>query len=152
MSEQREGVLRMDSPLAAYVKRLEESAKGTFWEYIGANLSALDASRVVITLSLQPHHLNHMGIMHGGVHATLLDSAMGLAAMASRPKDRIVTTNLNIHYLAPVDGGGVVTVTSEVLHISRKLITTQGQVFNEKGELCAHGTGTFRVIVPQKGV
>ncbi|MEK8129192.1 PaaI family thioesterase [Paenibacillus filicis] len=135
----------MDKEATDFLKRLEREAEGTFWTFIGAELQALDPERVRVTLSVQPHHLNTIGLLHGGVSATLLDSAMGLVGMAARPDDTVVTTNLHLHYLAPVKRG-TVTVTAEIVHSSRKLITAQGHIYDEQGALCTFGTGTFRVL------
>ncbi len=126
------------------IQRLEESSRGTFWDHLGAKLESLSPEGVVVTLDIQPHHLNLIGILHGGVHATLIDSAMGLAAMARKPGESVVTTNLYLHYLAPVNLG-TLRVTAEVVHSSRKMVTTQARAYNESGDLCALGTGTFRI-------
>ncbi|WP_281884872.1 PaaI family thioesterase [Paenibacillus sp. YYML68] len=135
----------MDADQLEFLERLRRGAQGTFWDYVGAELVAITPERVIVTLQLQPHHLNQMGIVHGGVTATLLDSTMGLAAMVARPDDDVVTTNLNVHYLTPAKTGQL-KITAELVHSSRKLITTQGHVYSETGELCAMATGTFRVM------
>lgn len=128
-----------------YFAQLKEAAEHTFWGYLGCVLDRIDERQVVVSLTILPHHLNLLGILHGGVHATLIDSAMGIAAMAARPNESVVTTNLNMHYVAPVSEGKI-TVTANLMHMSRKMITTQGEVRTEDGELCAFGTGTFRII------
>mgnify|MGYP001333700635 FL=1 len=135
----------MDDRTAAFLNRMNQVAQGTFWDFLGARLESFAPDHVVVALDVQPHHLNLIGILHGGVYATLLDSAMGLAAMAAKPDESLVTTNLNIHYLSPVRLG-TIKVTGKILHSSRKMITTEGRVHNSDGELCAFGTGTFRVI------
>ncbi|MDQ1909291.1 PaaI family thioesterase [Paenibacillus sp. GD4] len=141
----------MESVNSDFLQKLKESAQGTFWEHIGAEIVTVSPKEIIIRVEIRRHHLNHLGILHGGVHAALLDSTMGLAAMIARPEDRVVTTNLNIHYLAPADKGAL-KVTAGLIHSSRKLITAQGFVYDEEGKRCAFGTGTFRVIPPQKGV
>ncbi|OAB34047.1 PaaI family thioesterase [Paenibacillus glacialis] len=120
-------------------------AESTFWGFLGCELEELSEKRVVVSIDIKPHHLNLIGILHGGVHATLIDSAMGLIAMIARPQDNVVTSNLSINYLAPTERGRVL-VTAELIHSSRKMITTQAFARTENGELCAFGTGTFRVI------
>ncbi|SDC64725.1 uncharacterized domain 1-containing protein [Paenibacillus sp. UNCCL117] len=135
----------MDKEISEFLERIRETASGTFWDYVGAELRTLAPERVEVTLHVQAHHLNTFGILHGGVSATLLDSAMGLVAMAARPRDTVVTTNLHLHYVAPVKQGRL-NVTAEIVHSSRKLITTQGHVYDESGALCTFGTGTFRVL------
>lgn len=130
--------------LEQLTKQIEEMGDGTFWTYLGCKLNRLDDGHVEIGLDVQAQHLNHMGIMHGGVHATLLDSAMGLVAMASRPGQCVVTTNLNVHYAAPIRPG-TVTVHAEIVHSSRNLLTAQGKIFGSDGQFCSLCTGTFRI-------
>ncbi len=126
-------------------ERMLDEARRTFWGYLGCELGSLDEHRAVITLEVKEHHLNPLGILHGGVHAALLDSAMGLAAMAARPDDNVVTASLNIHYTAPIEKGKV-TAVAEILHMSGKMITAQGTLTDEKNTLCSLATASFRVI------
>jgi uncharacterized protein (TIGR00369 family) len=134
-----------DEQTAAFLKGLSEAAKHTFWDHLGARVEAFTSGGVVVSLAIQQQHLNLIGIVHGGVYASLIDSAMGLVAMAAKPNDTVVTTNLNMSYLAPVEKG-TLKVTAEIVHSTRRMITTQGYAYNEVGELCAMGTGTFRIM------
>ncbi|WNQ13056.1 PaaI family thioesterase [Paenibacillus aurantius] len=136
--------------LEAYLKELSRAAEGTFWDFIGCQIGECHREKVVVTLGIQPHHLNLIGILHGGVHAAMIDSAMGIAAMASRPQETVVTTNLHLHYVAPVRQG-TVTVTAEIVHSSRRMIHAEARACNDGGELLAFGTGTFRVIEKSPG-
>ena len=70
---------------------------------------------------------------------------MGIVVMMARPEDKVVTTNLNVHFVAPLYEGRLL-VTAELVHQSRKMITTQGRVVDREGNLGTMGTGTFRVI------
>jgi len=130
-------------------KHMEGSAAGTFWEEIGAKVLQIDEVRTVAGLVIDKRHLNHLGIVHGGIHATLLDSVMGIAAMVARPYEKLVTTNLNVHYLSAVTEGEL-RVSAEVIHQTPNVITTQGKVMTKEGETLALGTGSFRVKM-QKG-
>ncbi|WP_315861951.1 PaaI family thioesterase [Paenibacillus larvae] len=76
--------------------------------------------------------MNLIGIVHGGVTSSLLDNAMGMAVMLARPKDKVVTTNLNAHFVSPLKEGPLF-VTAEVVHESRKIITATGRVTDEYG-------------------
>ncbi|WP_051317954.1 PaaI family thioesterase [Cohnella thermotolerans] len=134
-----------EQQLAEFKAQLARAARGTFWEHIGAELASFADDRVVLTLQVKPHHMNLIGILHGGVSATLLDSAMGVLAAAARPDDTVVTTNLNMHFLSQVKDGEV-KVEAELVHSSRKLITMQGRIYKDNGELSAFGTATFHVI------
>jgi len=130
-------------------KHLEQTAAGTFWDDIGAKVLQIVETRTVAGLIIDKRHLNHLGIVHGGIHATLLDSVMGIAAMVARPYEKLVTTNLNVHYLSPVTEGEL-RVSAEVIHQTPNVITTQGKVMTVEGDTLALGTGSFRVKM-QKG-
>ncbi|MWV42458.1 hotdog fold thioesterase [Paenibacillus sp. HJL G12] len=124
---------------------LERAAKNTFWDFIGCEIVEIDEKKVVVAFDIQPHHLNLIGILHGGMHASVIDSAMGLIVMLARPGVSVVTVGLNMNYVAPTSEGRVL-VSAELIHSSRKLITAQAYARKENGDLLAFGTGTFRVI------
>ncbi|MFK3938113.1 PaaI family thioesterase [Alkalihalobacillus sp. NPDC078783] len=127
----------------AFLEKATSLAEKTFWGYVGCEMIELGEQRVIVELDVEPHHLNLIGILHGGVHATMLDSAMGILVMAAHSDANMVTTNLNIHYLAQAKEERV-RVEAEIVHESRSMMTTEGKLLNESGELCALATATFR--------
>lgn len=140
-----------ETKLPAEFEIWKEKAESTFWGLLGCEFEELTDKQITVSLDIKPHHLNLIGILHGGVHATMMDSAMGLMAMIARPRESVVTTNLNLHYVAPT-GQGRIIVTAELVHMSRKLVNTQAYARTGDGELLAFGTGTFRVIEPKTPV
>lgn len=126
------------------IMRRAEMAESTFWGYLGCKLEKLEQGKVEISLDARKQHLNPIGLVHGGVLASLLDNAMGIAVMLVRPNDKTVTTNLNIHYVSTLYEGKL-RVTAEVVHQSRKMLTTTGTVWDAEGKIATIGTGTFRV-------
>ena len=56
------------------------AAPGTFSPYTGVYLTALSDGGAEAELVLAPHHMNPMGIVHGGVYCTLMDHVAGAAA------------------------------------------------------------------------
>ncbi|WP_068615998.1 PaaI family thioesterase [Paenibacillus tuaregi] len=127
------------------LERLARAAQNTFWDYLGCRIDELDDTRAVVSFDIQPHHLNLMGILHGGVHASVIDSAMGLVLMLARPESSVVTINLNMNYVASTSEGRVI-VTARIIHSTRKLMTAEAYAHKENGDLLAFGTGTFRVL------
>ncbi|HUC93316.1 MAG TPA: PaaI family thioesterase [Paenibacillus sp.] len=134
-----------DGHTAKGYESLFAKAAGTFWGYTGCELVRMDDRKVTAGLDVKPHHLNMLGIVHGGVYSTLLDSVMGLAAMAVRPEHTVVTSGLNVHFLAPVRKGRI-TAVAEVILASGKTIMTKGTLTDESGEVCSAATATFRVL------
>lgn len=118
-----------------------------FWQHTGCVIEELKEDSAVLSLEVQAHHLNGNRTVHGGVYATLLDNAMGLASRAKAGRHQ-ATTNLNIHYVAAVDKGKL-RATGRVVHRTRRTVTTAGRVETEDGTLLALATATFRVF-PEK--
>ncbi|MDF2723088.1 MAG: thioesterase [Paenibacillus sp.] len=135
----------MDGNTELWIRKLEQAAKGTFWELLGCSLVALDPEKAVIAITADARHMNHLGMLHGGVHASLLDQAMGIAAMAARPDDRVVTSGMNVHFLTPL-GAGTITATAELLHQSHRTITVFAKIEDSGGTLGSWGSGSFRVL------
>lgn len=124
--------------------KLEERAKATFWGYLGCELVSVGERETIVRLQARERHLNMMGIVNGGVLASLLDNTMGIAAVANRPDDLIVTSNLNVHFVHPLRAG-LLEVRAHVVHSTNRMMTVYGSVTGEDGRLGTIGTGSFRV-------
>ncbi|ULH17269.1 PaaI family thioesterase (plasmid) [Deinococcus sp. KNUC1210] len=108
--------------------------------------------RVVFRLRPEEYHYNPIGSVHGGVFATLLDSALGCAIHTMLPAGVGYTTlELKVNYLRPLKSGmGEVQAVGEVLSVSRQVATAQAQVLDERGRLYAHATTTCLILRPER--
>ncbi|WP_078547355.1 PaaI family thioesterase [Litchfieldia alkalitelluris] len=89
---------------------------------------------------------NSLNIVHGGITATLIDSAMGSLIFKLLPNHQAaVTTELKINYLAPGLGSFIKCIAS-LIHKGSNLIVTEAKVYREDGKLMAHATGSFFII------
>ena len=113
----------------------------------------LDAEegRVVFSVTPAEYHYNPIGVVHGGLALTLLDSAMGCAVQSTLPAGMGYTTlEVKVNFARPItkDTGRVVCEAT-VLHRGRTTATAEGRVYAEDGgKLLAHGTTTCLVIGP----
>ena len=116
----------------------------TFSRHIGAKVDEVESGRSVISIDVEDIHLNGAGTLHGGVYASLIDTAMGLSVLALVGV-RTATIQMNVHFLGAVSGGRI-TCESEVLHRTRRTATAEAKVYDAEGNLVALGTGAFRVF------
>jgi len=92
-------------------------------------------------------HLRTLGLMHGGVTSTLLDTALGFAAVTKAPNDYIVVTvQLSINYIRPAWKSEKLLATGQVQHSGRKTAVACGEIRTADGMLVATGTGTFMFL------
>src|SRR5215211_6819460 len=116
----------------------------TFSRHIGAKVDEVESGRSVISIDVEEIHLNGAGTLHGGVYASLMDTAMGLSVLALVGV-RTATIEMNVHFLGAVSEGRI-TCQSQVVHRTRRTATAEAKVRDSEGNLVAMGTGAFRVF------
>ena len=104
-----------------------------------------------VTFALQPtlEHCNPIGMVHGGVAATLLDTVMGCAVHTVLPKGvGYSTLDISVRYLRPITvDTNTVLATGTVVHHGRRTATAEGRVVAaDTGQLLATSTSTLIVI------
>lgn len=107
-------------------------------------ISELSEGRAVFTVEPAEYHYNPLGVVHGGVTATLLDSAMGCAVHSTLPAGAGYTTlEIKVNYIRPMFAEtGLVRCESKVIHVGGRTAIAEGKIVDEKGKLYAHGTTT----------
>ena len=120
-----------------------------FVEHLGFELLACEAGEAQIALTLREELTNSWSVAHGGVTMTLLDVVMAHAARSPNQPGHaespgVVTIEMKTSFLRA--GLGRLTAHGRLLHRSASLAFTEGSVLDEKGELVAHATGTFKYM------
>jgi len=115
---------------------------------MGLRLQEVSDTGVTFTLMLEEWHYNQTGSGHGGVHATLLDSAMGCAVQAGLLAGVSYTTlDLSVKYLRPARiSAGPLTCRGEVVSRGRRVATAQGRIRDQDERLIATGTATCLIV------
>jgi uncharacterized protein (TIGR00369 family) len=87
-------------------------------------------------------HLNPLGTIHGGFHATVLDSALGCSVHSKLPAGRgYTTTQLSVNIVRALTPKiERVRAIGTVLHFGRQVATAQAQLVGPDGTLYAHAT------------
>jgi uncharacterized protein (TIGR00369 family) len=100
-----------------------------------------------LRIVLQDQHLRVGAIMHGGVAAALLDTALGLAAATKAPKQHdVVTAQLNMNFVKAARIGDELIGTGRVVHSGRRTCVVRADVHTATGELVATGSGTMLYV------
>ena len=103
-----------------------------------------EPGRAVFECLVQSKHLRTFGILHGGVAATLLDTAMGYAAGTQAPENHhLVTVQLSVNFTRAAREGELLTAVGEVQHAGRLTAVVRGEIRNAANDLVAAGTATF---------
>lgn len=135
-------------------RRMEElraRVRGSeFHQWAGLDLTEVGDGRCSLHLRLEPHHFNPQGIVHGGMIATLADTAIGLAVRSMLPPGLTHrTAQLNVHYLTKGEGARL-TGNGRALHVGNRMGYGEGEVVDEQGRLLARAAATF-IVLPAPG-
>ena len=107
-----------------------------------------ETGRVVIIAEPREIHLNPAGTVHGGLAATMLDSAMGLAIQSTLDRGVGSTTlEFKMSFLRPITPeSGPIRAEGTVISRGRRVGTAEGRVTDRDGRLLVHGTTTCLIF------
>jgi uncharacterized protein (TIGR00369 family) len=109
----------------------------------------LAEGRAVFAATPAEFHYNPIGLVHGGLAATLLDSAMGCAVQTTLPAGVAYTTlEVKVNFARPMTRDtGRILCEGRIVHRGGTVATAEGRVFvEETGKLLAHGTATCLLL------
>src|SRR3954453_10755727 len=112
---------------------------------LGFELVEVEEGRAVFAVTPQEFHYNPIGVVHGGLAATLLDSAMGCAVHSTLPAGTAYTTlEVKVNFVRAITRDtGRILCEATLIHRGRTVATAEGRITAEAtGKLLAHGTTT----------
>lgn len=87
------------------------------------------------------------GVIHGGAITTLMDTASGSATLCALGDFELCPTlDLRVDYMRPAEPRKPVYARAEAYKVTRNIIFTRCEAFQEPGETIANCVGTFMRI------
>ncbi len=117
-----------------------------FQRAMGYRLIEWREGEAVIEMPVGPQHLNRVNVVHGGVLASLIDTACGFSGSYSPvPGEQrgVATLTLTTSYTAPARAGILRTVARR-RGGGASTFFSSAEVFDESGVMVAFGDGAFR--------
>lgn len=119
---------------------------GTFSHLLGLVFVEAHPEGVVVEVDPQPEHCSERGLLHGGFLAALIDTATGLALLATLPEGEAAPhVGLQVQFLSPGVTGTRLRCVARATKSGRRLGATEAEVF-QGDRLVARGTGTHLVL------
>ena len=137
----------LPEPNPAYIDELIQVVNTSpFPSHMRMQLLSIACDHAQIVLDTDTCHLQPYGIVHGGVLATLIDTATFWAAFVRLAEtDGLVNIDLKLNYLEPVVSGRLYA-DGRCLRAGRSLSYAEARVTDADGRLVAHGTSTLKVL------
>ena len=114
-----------------------------FAKLIGMRLVDIRPNEAVIEIEMRDDLRQPSGVLHGGVTATLIDTAMAFAVRTYlTDTEPTATIDLTVHSLRPHIEGKA-SCTARVVRPGKRIFTVSADVVNEQGKLIATGISTY---------
>jgi uncharacterized protein (TIGR00369 family) len=123
----------------------DDAAPGGFAGRLGVTVTDTGEGAATLTLEVGDEHLNPAGTLHGGVVATLVDTAMGQAVRTTTEDGEVpATSQLTVTYLRPGRPGRL-GVQARVRSRGQHLTVCEADV-EQDGRAVAHAVATFAIL------
>src|SRR5256714_12853951 len=98
-------------------------------------ITEVSEGRVVFAAEPAEYHYNPLGTVHGGVMATLLDSALGCVVQSMLPAGVCYTTvELKVNYLRPITvNTGTVYCEGMIIYVGGRIAAAEGRLIVAEG-------------------
>jgi uncharacterized protein (TIGR00369 family) len=115
---------------------------------LGFRLAEVEAGRAVFECVPGAQHYNPIGVVHGGLAMTLLDSAMGCCVHTRMPAGGAYTTlEAKTNLVRAISGKtGALRAIGKLVHFGNRIATAEGRLVDAAGKLYAHATTTCIVL------
>jgi uncharacterized protein (TIGR00369 family) len=142
----------MQQPNDNYINKLIEMVNTSpFPHHLRMQLVSISVDQAMVKLKTEQCHLQPFGIVHGGVLATLIDTATFWSVFLRLPEDvGLVNIDLKLNYLKSISTG-LMTAQGRCIRAGRTINYAEASVKDKEGNLIAHGTSTLMVL-PGKGI
>ena len=121
-------------------------------ELLGFKLVEVEPGHAVFECVPGERHYNPIGVVHGGLAMTLLDSAMGCCVQSAMPPGSGYTTlEAKTNLVRPITmATGKLRAIGKLIHAGKRVATAEGRLEDEAGKLYAHATTTCIVLAGEK--
>jgi uncharacterized protein (TIGR00369 family) len=124
-------------------------AHSGYAELLGYTLTDRKIDYAEVTLKVGPQHLNRLSVPHGGLLATLLDSAAGFAAAFVEDPERpriLVTLSINVMFLGQARLGDTIVTRGRRIGGGKTIAYASAEATTTDGRPVARAEAVFRYL------
>lgn len=115
---------------------------------LGYRVGNVEEGFVTFVLEPEEHLQNPVGIVHGGILCTLLDTAMaGAVGTRLGPHQSCLTVDIKANIVRPVSSRtGTIHAEGRAIHLGKLLATAEARIVDSQGQLFAHAIGSLAIV------
>jgi acyl-coenzyme A thioesterase 13 len=114
-----------------------------FTRWLGAVIRDAKEGEFTVEFVVRPEMTNPLGMLHGGMHAAIIDDVIGMTVFALGNESHFISVNLSVDFLGRAKIGDKVTAKSRVVRRGKQVINITCELFDEKGSIISRGTSNM---------
>jgi uncharacterized protein (TIGR00369 family) len=119
--------------------------KGPFFRHLSMPVKDIGMGHSLVELNIGHEHLNPFGGLHGGVYASVIDTAAYWAVYCELAEDvGLISLDLKVDYLAPVQAGKLI-VRGRRIKIGKTICLAEAVAVDQNDKWLAHGVSKMMV-------
>lgn len=123
-----------------------------FFRHMSIEVTEIGVGYSVVKSEIFKNHMNPFGGLHGGVYASVIDTAAYWSAYCDLPEmTGLVTIDLKVDFLAPVIDGQIM-VRGRRIKSGKTICLTEAEAFDMNGRLLAHGTSKLMTTLGKQSI
>lgn len=123
---------------------------GGFMDGIGPLLATRSQEEWRYGLDTDARHLNPIGLVHGGVTASLIDHAFAMVAWEASGRAPTATVQMDIRYLGAARKGDRLEASAVIRHQTGSMLFVDADV-HAAGRAIASASAIMKIIRPSSG-
>lgn len=123
-----------------------------FYQLLNMRIEEVRDNYARLSIKIDEKHIQFQGAVHGGVIASLADSAAAWAVYGSNNLEGTpVTVEMKINFLKPVQSGKLVAEARNI-HRGSRIFVGDVEIKNSEGDLIAKSLVTYYVLKDKRSV
>jgi len=116
-----------------------------YFRHLSMPVKEIGTGYAIVELKVSNEHLNPFGGIHGGVYASVVDTAAYWAVYCQLDEGvGYISIDLKIDYLAPTRDGIIIT-KGRSIKVGRSMCLAEATATDQDGKWLAHGTSKMMV-------
>lgn len=111
-----------------------------FTSWLGCTLLTVEEGEIRAEFVVRPEMCNPSGLLHGGIHAAIMDDMVGMTVAAHGLKHLFVSINLSVDFLASAKAGDTVVAHAKLIRVGKTIVNAEATIHNKEGKLLSKAT------------
>jgi uncharacterized protein (TIGR00369 family) len=111
-----------------------------FTQWLGGKLLRVEQGETDMSFTVRKEMTNPAGMLHGGIHAAIMDDLVGMTVAVYGLDNLYVSVNLSVDFIAPARVGDTVIARAKVTRAGKTIVSATAEILNEKGHLLSRAS------------